>query len=130
MTLDYHAIEQAVKSETNAGEFADLMRTFRELGVQRYDYLVADGRYRYYDADSHIDLQMNGVPQPVAATSNAAKIKAAVLAAQAGQFDFTRFCQLAGEAGIPVWTSDLMSKTVSYYDHEHHVLLAEPIPGL
>lgn len=93
MTLDYHAIEQAVKSETNAGEFADLMRTFRELGVQRYDYLVADGRYRYYDADSHIDLQMNGVPQPVAATSNAA---------QAGQFDFTRFCQLAGEAGVPV----------------------------
>ena len=130
MTLDYHAIEQAVKSETNAGEFADLMRTFHELGVQRYDYLVADGRYRYYNADSHIDLQMNGVPQPVAATSNAAKIKAAVLAAQAGQFDFTRFCQLAGEAGVPVWTSDLMSKTVSYYDHEHHVLLAEPIPGL
>lgn len=130
MTLDYHAIEQAVNAEGDASGFAKLMQAFRQLGVTRYDYLVADGLYRYYDADSYVELRMNGIPQPVATTGDATLIKTTVKGAQAGTFDFTRFCELAGRAGVPVWTSDLRTKTVSYYDAQQRVLLAEPIPGL
>ncbi|GEK28750.1 DUF1398 family protein [Furfurilactobacillus siliginis] len=130
MTLNYQAIEQAVNAERDAGGFAKLMQDFQELGVLRYDYLVATGIYRYFDADSHVDLKMNGVPKPVASVGDASAIKAAVKGAQAGEFDFERFCELAGAAGVPVWTSDLTAKEVRYYDENGQVLLAEPIPGL
>lgn len=127
--LNYQEIEEAVNSEVNAGGFADLMKAFLQLGVTKYDYFVAPGLYRYYDADSQIDLQMNGVPKPVAATGISAKIKAAVAKAQSGQIEFETFCQLAGEAGVTYWQTNLIEKTVTYYD-ETTTLLVEPIPGL
>ncbi|MHA3065375.1 DUF1398 family protein [Lacticaseibacillus saniviri] len=130
MTLNYRDIEAAVNNETDSGGFAKLMQDFKALGVIRYDYLVAEGIYRYFDANTHVDLPMNGVPKPVATNSSADKIKAAVRGAQAGEFDFERFCELAGEAGVPVWQSDLIAKTVTYYDNQHQTLLVEPIPGL
>lgn len=63
MSLNYQDIEAAVLSEKDAGGFAKLMKDFQALGVEKYDYLVADGLYRYYDSDSSIDLQVNAVPQ-------------------------------------------------------------------
>ncbi|KRM72188.1 DUF1398 family protein [Lacticaseibacillus brantae] len=130
MTLNYQAIQAAVNQEGNASGFARLMQAFKALGVTHYDYLVAEGVYRYYDVNSSIDLPMNGVPKPVTAVSDAAKIKAAVRGAQAGQFDFERFCELAGEAGVPMWETNLVNKTVTYFDGLHQPLLVEPIPGL
>jgi len=130
MTLNYHDIETAVNAEGNASGFTALMRRFNELGVLRYDYLVATGQYRYFDDDSHVDLQLNGVPKAVATNSDVTKIKAAVRGAQAGNFDFERFCELAGAAGVPRWTSDLVAKQVTYYDNQAQSLLVEPIPGL
>lgn len=100
MTLNYRDIEAAVNNEADAGGFAKLMQDFKALGVIRYDYLVSEGIYRYFDANTHVDLPMNGVPKPVATNSSADKIKAAVRGAQAGEFDFERFCELAGEAGV------------------------------
>lgn len=130
MTLNYQDIEKAVDSEEDAGGFAKLMQDFRQLGVQKYDYLVQEGLYRYFDADSHVDLKMNGVPKSVNEVGDATKIKSAVKQAQAGQFDFEKFCELAGEAGVLKWTSDLVSKEVTYYDSNDVALLIEPIPGL
>ncbi|GKT04080.1 DUF1398 family protein [Furfurilactobacillus entadae] len=117
-----------MNAEQDAGGFAKLMQAFSVLGVTRYDYLVAEGLYRYYDADSHVDLAMNGVPKPVAKVGNQEAIIAAVRGAQAG--DFERFAELAGEAGVPVWTSDLVAKEVTYYDGDHNALHVEPIPRL
>lgn len=130
MSLDYQAIEEAVNAEENAGEFALLMQELKKLGVKRYDYLVAEGMYRYFDEESSIDLKMNGVPKTVSDQSDSEAIKSAVKRAQAGEFDFETFCELAGKAGVPVWTSDLVSKKVTYYDNSHQTLIVEPIPGV
>lgn len=43
MSLNYQDIEAAVLSEKDAGGFAKLMKDFQALGVEKYDYLVADG---------------------------------------------------------------------------------------
>lgn len=130
MTLDFEKMNQAVNSETNAGGFANLMKNFMGLGVTRYDYLVAEGIYRFYDADSSVDLKMNGVPKPVVAAGDAVAIKVAVRKAQAGEIVFEQFCELAGQAGVPVWTSDLIAKAVTYFDGNGEKLLVEAIPGL
>ncbi|MFV0559584.1 MAG: DUF1398 family protein [Enterococcus sp.] len=128
--LNYQKIEQAIMREENAGGFAQLMKEFIQLGVVSYDYLVAEGLYRYRDADSFVELTMNGVPANVATHGAADKIKQAVLKAQAGQITFEKFCVLAGQAGISYWTSDLQEKTVTYYDMKNIALLVEPIPGI
>ncbi|QBO36535.1 DUF1398 domain-containing protein [Periweissella cryptocerci] len=130
MTLDFEKMNQAVNSETNAGGFANLMKNFMKLGVTRYDYLVAEGMYRFYDVDSSVDLQMNGVPKNVAEVGDPVAIKAAVRQAQAGAIVFEQFCELAGQAGVPVWTSDLVAKHVTYFDGNGKELLVEAIPGL
>ena len=130
MSLNYQEIEKVVNTEKNAGEFAQLMHELKKLGVKRYDYLVAEGMYRYFDEDNSVDLKLNGIPKEVSEQSDPEAIKSAVKRAQSGEFAFEKFCELAGEAGVPVWTSDLVSKQVTYYSTDHQVLLVEPIPGL
>ncbi|MFL2133515.1 DUF1398 family protein [Desemzia sp. FAM 24101] len=130
MSLNYQDIEQAVNAEENAGGFAQLMSEIKKLGVKRYDYLVAEGVYRYYDEKSFVELKMNGVPKVVADRSDIAALKSAVKTAQSGAIDFERFCELAGKAGVPFWTSNLVTKQVTYFDNQHHVLHLEPIPGV
>lgn len=131
MSLDYKDIEKAVKAEENVGEFAQVMQELKRLGVKRYDYFVAEGVYHYYDDKSFVELKMNGVPKEVVADrSDIEAIKLADKKAQSGEIDFEMFCELAGKAGIPFWTSNLITKEVTYFDNQNHVLLLEPIPGL
>ena len=130
MSLDYLEIEKVINAEKNAGEFAQLMQELKKLGVKRYDYLVAEGLYRYFDEESSIDLTLNGRPKKVAEQSGYEAIQTAVKRAQSGEFDFETFCELAGKAGVSFWTSDLVSKQVFYYDLNKKPLLVESIPGL
>lgn len=117
-------------AEENAREFAQVMQELKRLGVKRYDYFVAEGVYRYYDDKSFVELKMNGIPKEVADRSDIDAIKSAVKTAQSGEIDFEMFCELAGKAGVPFWTSNLVTKEVTYFDNQHHVLYLEPIPGL
>ena len=59
MSLNNQEIEKAVYAEKNAGGFAQLMQEFKTLGIKRYDYLVAEGLYRYFDENSSVDLPLN-----------------------------------------------------------------------
>lgn len=130
MALDYNEIEKAIAEEENAGGFAKLIKRFKQLGIKKYDYYVAEGIYRYYDNEESVDSQMNGTPKSVAQTANSDKIKAAVKQVQSGMIDFEEFCQLAGQAGINYWTSDLKEMTVSYFDRQDSAILIEPIPAI
>lgn len=73
MGLDYQEIEKIINNETNAGGFAELIKNFKEIGVSHYEYRVAAGMYRYYDEDSSIDIQFNGIPKPVVPIESAEK---------------------------------------------------------
>ena len=128
MSLNKQEIEKAVYAEKNTGEFAQLMQEFKKIGVKWYDYLVAEGMYRYFDDESSIDLPLNGKSKQVAEQSDHEAIKEAVKKAQSGAFDFETFCELAGKAGVSLWTSDLVLNQVTYYDINHQMLLNEPIP--
>lgn len=130
MSLDYKEIERAVEAESNAGEFAQVMQGLKRLGVQRYDYFVAEGVYHFYDEKSFVVLKMNGVPKDVSEESDIEALKSAVKEAQARGITFETFCELAGKAGVPFWTSNLVTKEVTYLDNQHHVLLLEPTLGL
>lgn len=124
MGLDYQEIEKIINNETNAGGFAELIKNFKEIGVSHYEYRVAEGMYRYYDEDSSIDIQFNGVPKPVVPIESAEKIKRA----QAGEITFEQFSELAGEAGIAYWATDISKMVVNYYGIQGSFLLSEPIP--
>lgn len=125
--LDYQEIEKIINNETNAGGFAELIKNFKEIGVSHYEYRVAAGMYRYYDEDSSIDIQFNGIPKPVVPIESAEKIKQAVKRAQAGEITFEQFTELAGEAGIAYWATDISKMVVNYYGIQGSLLLSEPI---
>lgn len=128
MGLDYQEIEKIINNETNAGGFSELIKNFKEIGVSRYKYRVAAGMYRYYDEDSSIDIQFNGIPKPVVPIESAEKIKQAVKRAQAGEITFEQFAELAGEAGIAYRATDISKMVVNYYGIQGSLLLSESIP--
>ncbi|MDR0298841.1 MAG: DUF1398 domain-containing protein [Streptococcaceae bacterium] len=130
--IDAVKLESIVNNEGNVANFAQMMQEFVKIGIVSYDYLVADGLYRYYDAAGDIvDLQLNGIPHPIMPESKAELIEEAVRSAQAGKLaNFDAFCQRASLAGVIYWRSDLVKKVVNYYGWEDELLLSEPIPGL
>ena len=128
MSLDLKAIKEVVNNEKNAGGFSELIRDFKEIGVEKYDYLVEAGMYRYYDEASYIEIQLNGKPKKVAATESSTEIKRAVLKAQAGDITFEKFTELAGIAGVAYWRTDLLAMKVDYFGQSGEILLSEPIP--
>ncbi|EOI01665.1 hypothetical protein UAY_01073 [Enterococcus moraviensis ATCC BAA-383] len=126
--LDLNAIEAVVNNEKNAGGFAELIREFKKIGVEKYDYLVEAGIYRYYNKESFIDVQMNGRPKPVAESPSSTEMKKAVVQAQAGEISFEEFAELAGASGVAYWRTDLLAMRVDYSDQDGKILLSEPIP--
>ncbi|KGL42052.1 DUF1398 domain-containing protein [Listeria sp. SHR_NRA_18] len=128
--LTQETIMQVATSEANAGDFPKVVQGFKAAGVVKYDYLVETGMYVFWDAEgAKVEAQLNGVPKIVALASSVVAIKDAVKQAQAGKIDFEQFCELAGEAGVPVWHSDLVEMMVTYEDKEGKALLQEPIPS-
>ena len=128
MNLNVKAIEEIVNNEKNAGGFSELIRDFKKIGVEKYEYLVEAGVYRYYDEASSIEIQLNGKPKTVAVTESSAEIKNAVLKAQAGDITFEEFTELAGDAGVAYWRTDLVAMQVDYFGESGEILLSEPIP--
>ncbi|MBO0440614.1 DUF1398 family protein [Candidatus Enterococcus ikei] len=128
MGLDLKAIEEIINNEKNAGGFSKLIRAFKKIGVQKYDYLVEEGVYRYYDETAYIEVQFNGNPKKVVAEESAKKIKEAVLKAQAGLITFEDFTELAGNSGIAYWRTNLRTMQVDYFGKSGQILLSEPIP--
>ena len=128
MNLNVKAIEEIVNNEKNAGGFSELIRDFKKIGVEKYEYLVEAGVYRYYDEASSIEIQLNGKPKTVAVTESSAEIKNAVLKAQAGDITFEEFTELAGDAGVAYWRTDLVAMQVDYFGQSGEILLSEPIP--
>ncbi|ALS37701.1 uncharacterized protein YbcV (DUF1398 family) [Enterococcus rotai] len=128
MSLNVKAIEEIVNNEKNAGGFSELIRDFKKIGVEKYEYLVEAGVYRYYDEASSIEIQLNGKPKTVAVTESSAEIKNAVLKAQAGDITFEEFTELAGVAGVAYWRTDLVAMQVDYFGQSGEILLSEPIP--
>lgn len=96
----------------------------------RYDYIVSKGMYRYYDEESSIEIQFNGVPKKVAVIESGEKIKEAVKRAQAGEITFEVFTELAGEAGVSYWATDISKMVVHYYGNQENSLLSESIPEI
>jgi len=128
MSLNVKAIEEIVNNEKNTGGFSELIRDFKKIGVEKYEYLVEAGVYRYYDEASSIEIQLNGKPKTVAVTESYAEIKNAVLKAQAGDITFEKFTELAGVAGVAYWRTDLVAMQVDYFGQSGEILLSEPIP--
>lgn len=123
-------VAQAVTSEENAGDFPKVIQGFKALGIIEYTYDVVRGVYVFRNQDNeHVELPLNGQPAMVAADSSEVALRAAINQAQAGQIDFTEFCELAGAAGIPYWVADLERMIVEYFDGLGNVIIAEPIPS-
>ncbi|MBC1474329.1 DUF1398 family protein [Listeria grandensis] len=129
--LTEETIMQVATSEANAGDFPKVVQGFKVAGVVAYDYIVASGLYVFYDIDgTKVEAKLNGVPKSIAEIGSVKEIQAAVKQAQSGNIDFEQFCELAGEAGVSIWHSNLIEMLVIYQDKAGGILLQEPIPAV
>jgi uncharacterized protein YbcV (DUF1398 family) len=126
-TADQIKTEHAkVKS---GADFPGYIRTLRSLGVNHYDYLVADGSCTFYGQDgSEATWHPKYTGIAIAAVGSNEKLSHAIAIHQQGKTDFMTFVRQAADAGVAVWTTDLEKMVVIYKDGSGGTLLAEPIP--
>ncbi len=126
-TLDQiKTIHGRVKS---GADFPQYVQDLNQLGMQYYDYYVADGHHRYVGHDGFtLTSPPANEPLPVAAQGSAAQLTQALTIHQRGQTDYPTFCRQAAEAGVEKWTVDMQHLTYTYYDRQGNVLVAEAIP--
>jgi uncharacterized protein YbcV (DUF1398 family) len=126
-TADQIKAEHAkVKS---GADFPRYTQTLRSLGVDHYDYNVADGSCTFYGTAGHeAKWPPKYSPLSIAASASGEQLGHALSIHQQGQTDFITFVRQAAEAGVFAWTTDLKNKTVIYKDNTGHTILAEPIP--
>lgn len=132
LMIDLEKLESLINGEGNAENFAQLVKGLIELGVVKYDYLVSDGLYRYYDKEGQsIDLTLNAKPHPIMPESNRETLAEAIQAAQKGELaNFDAFCQRASLSGVLYWQADLKNKCVNYYGWGDELMQSEPIAGI
>lgn len=126
-TADQIKAEHAkVKS---GADFPRYVQTLKSLGINHYDYQVADGSCTFYGNDSHEAKWTSKYSSlRIAPVPSKEKLSHAITIHQQGQTDFTTFVHHAAEAGVAIWTTDLKQMHVIYKDRNGTTILAEPIP--
>jgi uncharacterized protein YbcV (DUF1398 family) len=121
--LNEKAIKQAIEQNDPTGNPINAIPELIQLGVRKYDYNIAKGRYCYYDDQSSLNIKTKHTPKSVSELGETLKIKQAVLKYQNNEISFEEFCSLAGEAGVAHWTCDLTTKETTYFDQNEFILL-------
>ncbi len=121
------AAQARVKS---GADYPRLVQELKEMGVQSYDHVVAEGSNVYYGGGGQaVTVSQSQERIPVAAQSSAEKLRQNISIHQQGKTDYPTFCWQAGEAGVAKWTSDLRAMTVTYSDRSGKPIVVEPIPA-
>lgn len=125
-------IEQILAAHAKVKSGADFpayVKEIKALGLDHYDFYVADGHAVYYGAD---DYEVQGIPKYpakiLADNSSAEDLKTALKIHQQGQTDFLTFCQQAADAGVEKWVTDAGRMKVYYVDKNGNTLVTEKIP--
>lgn len=125
-------IEQILAAHAKVKSGADFpayVKEIKALGLDHYDFYVADGHAVYYGAD---DYEVQGIPKypakSITENSSPENLKSALKIHQQGQTDFLTFCQQAAEAGVEKWVTDAAAMEVYYVDKKGNVLVTETIP--
>ena len=121
------AAQARVKS---GADYPRLVQELKEMGVESYDHVVADGSNVFRGAGGHaVTIRHSEERIQVAVQSSAEKLRQSLSIHQQGATDYPTFCRQAGEAGIARWTSDFRAMTVTYSDRYGNPVVVEPIPA-
>jgi uncharacterized protein YbcV (DUF1398 family) len=116
------------KVKTGA-DFPVYIQEIKELGLLKYEYLVADGRTVYYGANDYkVDSGTQYNLLQISKKSSPADLEHIIKIHQQGQTDFMTFCNQAANAGVEKWVIDTEKMTCTYYDLAGNKMVAEPIP--
>ncbi len=120
--------EAHAKVRTGA-DFPAYVQEIKALGLETYEYLVADGTTVYYGSNDHVVRSAAMyAPLKINAQSSAEQVRYAIAIHQQGQTDFMTFCQQVADAGVEKWAIDTRTMLCTYYDIQGNSLVAEPIP--
>ena len=122
-------IKDAHSRVKSGADFPRYVNEIKNLGLNRYEYMVADGNTIYYGDDGYkIESGARYGIKAVALISSAEALKHTITIHQQGKTDFPTFCDQSAAAGVEKWVVDAQKMACIYYDLAGTELVYEPIP--
>lgn len=128
MAFELKDIKAAHTKVKTGADFAQYIHDLKELGVQKYDTYVSNGRTFYYGAnDFQVKTKPNYADFNIANISDKDRFKHYLKNHQRGQTDYPTFCGHCAQTGVEKWTVDMVAMTCTYFDKNENIMLAEEI---
>ena len=122
---------QTAHSKVKSGaDFPSYIQEMKRIGVVTYEHFVTDGYIKYYGTkDFIISAEARWVPMEVAEIGVKAKLKHSLSIHQKGETDYPTFCKQAAQAGVEIWTVDLIKMICTYFDKSGNQMVIETVPA-
>ena len=122
---------KAVHSKVKSGaDFPNYIYDIKNLGVEKYETYVADGRSVYYDKNNlKISSELKYATLKIENASNEAQFKNDLKTHQQGKTNYLTFCNDCAKSGIEKWIVDISKMTCTYFDIKGNEILVENIPS-
>ncbi|TFF34487.1 DUF1398 domain-containing protein [Mucilaginibacter psychrotolerans] len=121
---------KAAHAKVKSGaDFPAYVQEIMQMGLQYYEFKVANGQTTYHGADGfNISSDPIYPDKTISTDASPATVRQIIADHQQGKSDFMSFCQLVADAGVVKWVVDARSMLCSYYDLVGNTMVAEPIP--
>ncbi|HEM6117623.1 TPA: DUF1398 family protein [Streptococcus suis] len=112
-------------------DFPKLIAYFKDLGMVENTVNIQSGQVVYHSKTGQV-IEKAGyqVSVPVAEQFDKEQFVTILRNHQAGQTDFSTFCQETAESGIYKWVTDLEAMTCSYVDKAEQPVFMETMPSV
>lgn len=123
-------IQTAHAKVKSGADFPSYIQEMKRIGVVTYEHFVTDGGIKYYGTnDFIISADARWVPREVAEVGVKAKLKHSLSIHQKGETDYPTFCKQAAQAGVEIWTVDLIKMICTYFDKSGNQMVIETVPA-
>ena len=120
-------IEAAHSKVKSGADFALYIEELRKIGIKRYTVFVLDG-HTEYTGEAGFSLGGGALYSPlIIADANPSLFQERLKKHQAGETNYSTFCQDAAKSGVEKWMVDTETLTCTYFHHDT-IVLVEHIP--
>ncbi len=110
-------------------DFPRYVQEIKQLGLLRYEFMVADGSFVYYGSGGYkVSREASYASLVISPVASEDALRHTIAIHQQGQTDFVTFCRQAAEAGVEKWEIDTQSMLCTYFDVAGNRMVEEAIP--
>ena len=123
-------IKDAHSKVKSGADFPKYVKEIKELGMNYYDFFVADGHAKYvHNNGEFIESPAIYEVKKISSISDTILLKHIIKIHQNGETDFMTFCQQSADAGVVLWRTDVTNMKVIYLNDKNEEMVVEVVPS-